>query len=355
MMERDNRGAESQPLSYPCGDRPERGVLREIVPGVHWISMPLPFSLSAINLWVLDDGEGYSLVDTGVNNDEAMAVWNQLLAGPLAGRALARVLVTHMHPDHIGFAGWLTRRFGCRLWMTRLEYLHCRMLAGDTGRAAPDDGVAFYRRAGWDEAAINVYHSRFGNFGRMISQLPDSYRRVHDGERLRIGEHEWEVVVGAGHSPEHACLYDAQRKLLISGDQVLPRISPNISVHPTEPDADPLAEWLASLDTLRRRVPTDVLVLPAHNEPFHGLHTRLDQLEASQQRALERLRAGLQTPQRVVDTFALLFSRPIPFSDASLLSLATGESVAHLNYLLHRGEIARELDAEGVAWYRTCG
>ncbi|UVE19546.1 MBL fold metallo-hydrolase [Pseudomonas sp. LS44] len=350
-METESRSTTRDALSYPCGARPENGALGEIVPGVQWISMPLPFSLGAINLWVLADGEGYTLVDTGVNSDEAMSVWNQLLAGPLAGRELQRVLVTHMHPDHIGFAGWLTRRFGCRLWMTRLEYLSCRMLASDTGRAAPDDGVAFYRRAGWDESALNVYHSRFGNFGRMMSQLPDSYRRVCDGERLRIGEYEWEVVVGAGHSPEHACLYDAQRKLLISGDQVLPRISSNISVHPTEPDADPLAEWLASLDMLRQRVPADVLVLPAHNEPFHGLHVRLDQLGASIQRALERLRAGLQTPKRVVDTFALLFSRPIPFSDASMLSLATGESVAHLNYLLRRGEISRELDAEGVAWY----
>ncbi|MWV17048.1 MBL fold metallo-hydrolase [Pseudomonas sp. L-22-4S-12] len=352
-MERENRSTASDPLSYPCGDRPESGVLREIVPGVQWISMPLPVSLGAINLWVLADGDGYTLVDTGVNSDEALLVWNQLLAGPLAGRELKRVLVTHMHPDHVGFAGWLTRRFSCRLWMTRLEYLQCRVLAGDTGRAAPDDGVAFYRRAGWDESALSVYRSRFGNFGRMMHQLPDSYRRVHDGERLRIGEHEWEIVVGAGHSPEHACLYDAQRKLLISGDQVLPRISSNISVHPTEPDADPLAEWLASLDTLRQRVPADVLVLPAHNEPFHGLHARLDQLDASLEHALERLRAGLKTPRRVVDTFALLFSRPIPFSDASLLGLATGESVAHLNYLLRRGEIVRELDAGGVAWYRT--
>jgi glyoxylase-like metal-dependent hydrolase (beta-lactamase superfamily II) len=226
------------------------------------------------------------------------------------------------------------------------------VLTTDSGREAPEDGISFYRRAGWGEAALETYRARFGNFGKFIHALPDSYRRISDGEVIRIGANNWRVVVGTGHSPEHACLYCAELKLLISGDQVLPRISSNVSVHPTEPDADPMLEWLESLEKLKREVPDDVLVLPSHNECFRGLHARLDYLGASQQRVLERLRKTLQEPRRVVDIFATLFGRAIDEGDSGLLNLATGESLACLNHLLHRGEARREQDGSGVDWYR---
>lgn len=351
-MDNQNNTPAQAGLSYPCGTHPDFGEMREVIAGVHWISMPLPMYLSAINLWLLDDTTGFTLVDTGINSDDARRAWQRLIDTHLQDRPLSRVLATHMHPDHVGLAGWLCERFACRLWMTRLEYLNCRVLSGDTGRDAPEDGLAFYLQAGWSAQALDLYRTRFGNFGRMVWQMPDSFRRIHDGEHLLIGGHDWEVVVGSGHTPEHACLYDATRKLLISGDQVLPRISSNVSVHPTEPDADPLGEWLCSLDSLHERIPADVLVLPAHGEPFHGLHERLDQLRASLERALVRLRQGLTRPRRVVDVFELLFARPIPPEDGGLMSLATGESIAHLNYLLLRGEIVRERDADGVHWYR---
>ncbi len=344
-----NQGASA--LNYPCGEPPALGQLHEVANGVHWIAMPLTGPLARINLWLLEDEGGPTLIDAGLNSDESVATWNDLFAGPLAGKTLRRVIATHMHPDHMGLAGWLTRRFSCRLWMTQLEYLNCRVLIGDTGRRAPEEAVAFYRRAGWDRQAIENYRSRFGNYGKMTAPLPDSYRRIQDGEVLRIGGRDWEVVTGIGHTPEHACLYCASQQLFISGDQVLPRISSNVSVFPTEPDADPLDGWLVSLEKLRTRVPDDVLVLPAHNEPFHGLHARLDHLKASQFRALDRLRETLRTPQRVIDVFGALFSRPISLDNPMLLGLATGESIAHLNYLLHRNEAVMEIDAKGVAWY----
>lgn len=341
------------PLEYPCGTPPLTGEAREVAPGVCWLRMALPFALAHINLWAVRDGAGWAVFDSGVQTSETASAWRSLFGtgGALGPEGLTRLLVTHMHPDHMGMAGWLTRKFDCRLWITRLEYLTCRVLVADTGREAPEDAVSFYRRAGWDDDAIENYRARFGGFGKFVHAIPDSYRRLFDNERIRIGEHEWRVVVGHGHSPEHACFHCPALKLFVSGDQVLPRISSNVSVFPTEPDADPLGDWLASIDKLRREVPDDVLVLPSHNEPFRGLHARLDQLASSQHGALDRLRGALVQPRRAVDVFPELFSRPIS-SEPNLLGMATGESLAHLNYLLHRGEVAVHIDDQGVAWYR---
>ena len=337
--------------AYPFEGVPDTGTAREIRPGVLWIRMPLPFALNHINLYALADGDGWTIVDTGVRTEATAAAWQQLLGGALGGRPVRRVIVTHMHPDHVGMAGWLTRKFDCRLWMTRLEYLTCRVLVADTGSEAPEDGVEFYRRAGWDDGALEQYRARFGGFGKGVYRLPDSYHRIVDGETIRIGEHDWTVVVGHGHSPEHACLHSPALRLLISGDQVLPRISSNVSVFPTEPDADPLGDWIESLAKLERALPDDVLVLPSHNEPFNGLHSRLQSLANGHLRGLDRLRKSLAQPKRVVDLFGALFARDVR-TDPHLLSMATGECIAHLNYLRARGEVVVEPDAQRVDWYR---
>jgi glyoxylase-like metal-dependent hydrolase (beta-lactamase superfamily II) len=197
----DDSAAGRQPtLVYPF-ERPQRGHTLEVAPGVLWIRMPLPYTLDHINLWAIDDGAGWALVDTGVRTEETAAVWRELFANSPDDRRLTRIFVTHMHPDHVGMAGWLTRKFGVRLWMTRLEYLTCRVMVSDTGREAPDDAIEFYRRAGWGESALETYRARFGNFGKHIHVLPDSFRRLSDGEALRIGANGWRVIVGNGHSP----------------------------------------------------------------------------------------------------------------------------------------------------------
>ncbi len=339
-------------LDYPFEAVPTPGEVLQVAPGVMWMRMPLPMQLNHINLWAIDDDDSWAVVDTGMRTDETLAAWRQLLTKGDDGRRVGRVFATHMHPDHIGMAGWLTRKFDCQLWMTKTEYLNCRVLAADTGREAPDDAIRFYRRAGWDDGAIEDYRARFGKFGQFIYALPDSYRRIRDGEMLRIGGRDWRVVVGTGHSPEHACLHCPDLKLLISGDQVLPRISSNVSVHPTEPEADPLHDWLSSIEKIKAAVPDDVLVLPAHNEPFRGLHARLDHLAQGHHRSLSRLLKSLDRPKRVIDVFGALFARAIGPADGSMqLGLASGESIANLNYLMNRGEVRREFDADGVAWY----
>jgi glyoxylase-like metal-dependent hydrolase (beta-lactamase superfamily II) len=337
-------------LTYPLAEEPQTGdgSAVAVAPGVLWLRMPLFAALPWINVWAIADGAGWSIVDTGLKSAKTTEAWGAAFAQMLEGAPVTRVVVTHMHPDHCGMAGWIAERFKARLWMSRLEYLSCRLMAADTGRAAPADGIAFGRAAGWDEEAIERYKTKFGSFGEMIYPLPDSYQRLSDGDSLRFGAHEWLVVVGSGHSPEHACLYCPELKLFISGDQVLPRISSNVSVYPTEPEADPLDDWLRSLADIKRRIPDDVLVLPAHNSPFKGLHARIEELLESHRTGLARLEHALSKPSRAVDVFGALFARPI---SPHILGMATGEALAHLNYLVHRGRAVRAQDGNGVYWW----
>jgi glyoxylase-like metal-dependent hydrolase (beta-lactamase superfamily II) len=339
-------------VRYPlaCEPQPGDGSAVEIAPGVLWLRMPLAGPLRWINVWALADQQGWTIVDTGVQSPETKEGWQRAFKDVLQNKPVLRVIVTHMHPDHCGMSGWLAERFDVRLWMTRLEYLTCRLMAADTGHLAPKEGTDFYHAAGWDQDSIEHYRTRFGYFGKQISPLPSAYRRIVDEEKISIGAHEWIVVMGNGHSPEHACLYCPERKLLISGDQVLPRISSNVSVYPTEPDSNPLHEWLTSLERIKARIPDDVLVLPSHNSPFLGLHLRLDQLADHHRNSLDLLLNLLVEPQRVVDVFKVLFKRPVT---REVMHMATGEAVAHLNYLVSTGQASRERDSSGVWRWRT--
>lgn len=336
-------------LEYPLGDRPDPGVAREIAPGVYWVSMPLPFALQWINLWLLEDGDGWTIVDTGMGMEQTRDYWRQIFDATLNGKPVKRVICTHMHPDHMGLAGWICRKFNATLLMSRLEYITGRMLVADTGREAPEEGVQFYRAAGWDEDSLDSYKVRFGGFGKAVSKMPDAYLRIGDGDVVEIGGRPWRIITGNGHCPEHACLWQEELKLFISGDQVLPKISSNVSVFPTEPDGDPLTDWIDSCKKLLAAVPNDVLVLPAHNEPFHGLHERLQNLIDGHEKALDRVLDRItKEPRRAVDLFGALFARKI---GPDLVGMATGEAIAHANCLIGRGVAKRVVDEQGIARY----
>jgi glyoxylase-like metal-dependent hydrolase (beta-lactamase superfamily II) len=335
-------------LNYPCGEPPEPGTIKQVAQGVFWVRMPLPFSLKWINLWLLRDGAGWTIVDTGIATEETRLHWRTILEAYLEGLPVTRVLITHMHPDHVGLAGWLTRKYDAQLWMSRLEYLTCRTLVADTGRDAPDVAIDFYRGAGWSEDALDTYRLRFGGFGKAVSRLPDSYRRISDGDVIEINGRPWHIVMGCGHSPEHACLFQPDLNVVISGDQILPRISSNVSVFPTEPAGDPLHDWIVSCQKLKAALPPDVLVLPAHNEPFVGAHRRLDDLIDNHESALTRLAAWIEQPKAVIECFSPLFKRTI---GPDVLGMATGEAIAHLNCLIGRGLAKTSRRDDGVVLY----
>lgn len=331
-------------LDYPFGRWvPGTNETFEVAPGVWWVRMGLPFGLDHINLWVLDAGDGWAIVDTGVGMPESRAQWEALLAGPFGHKPVTRVIVTHYHPDHIGMAGWLCRKFDVPLEITRTEYLLARTLTLDVRDGPPPEAVDFSVRAGWPDAAVEKMKAKpWGSFGKIVSKLPAGFKRLQHGDVLTIGVRQWRVVVGRGHAPEHACL--VTDGLMIAGDQVLPRITSNVSVYPTEPYADPLSDWLDSIAALRAIDPA-ILVLPAHNEPFTGLHVRLDQLDADHRDKLVKLEAFCATPRTAFESFATLFRKPVGEAD---YGIATGEALAHLHWLEERGRLSRRRGPDGV-------
>lgn len=343
-------------LIYPLGEHvPQYGEIYPLAPDMGWTRMPVPGNLNHINIWLLDDrdeqGEGFAIADTGLFMPEVIAHWKSLLDVTLADRRMTRIFVTHFHPDHVGCAGWLANRSKAPIWMNRTEWLMARMLIADQRDEPPKDILNRRRFQGYNDAQIEEMRLRgFGNFARAVSQLPTGHRRLDDGQHVRIGGRVWQIVTGGGHTPEHACMVDHHNGAIIAGDQILPRITSNVSIMDSEPDADPLGEWLASIAKFRALLPPDMLVLPAHGSPFRGVHQRLDILASGHLERLERLELALrEKPHRAVDCFSLLFDRPI---DESVFGLATGEAMAHLRHLQTTGRASVE-EIDGVGWFNA--
>ena len=339
-------------LTYPLGKFvPDWGVVHPLAPGIGWTRLHVPGSLKHINVWLLDDhdarGEGVCVVDTGLDLTASREAWEKALGG----RRVTRVLLTHFHPDHMGCAGWLCAMHGAPLWMNRTEYYLARMLIADRRDAPPVEAIDQLVQAGWTEDQIAPVRAKgWGNFAKIVSPLPMGHIPIREGDAIRIGARNWRVWQGSGHSPEHVCLVDESGGVMIAGDQVLPRITSNISVTISEPEGDPLGEWLESIAKFRA-LPDDLLVLPGHGEPFTGLHARLDRLASGHVESLDRLHTLLaEAPRRAVDCFGVLFGRVI---DDSIMGLATGEALAHLRHLQVKGRATFDV-SEGVHWWRAC-
>ena len=336
-------------LTYPWTDNPAAGTLIPVAPGVSWLRMPLPFALDHINLWVVEDGDGVALIDTGVATPDTRILWESIFTGPLAGRSVTRVFSTHFHPDHMGLAGWLCDRFRCELWATLGEWTFGVMLSLDQTPDFTERQVDFYRPLGFTPEQLEKVRARRNPYAPRVAPLPRRINRLTDGQTLWIGDNLWQVIVGRGHSPEHACLYCPALDVLISGDQVLPRISPNISVWPQEPEADPLALFTESLRVLRHQVPDSALVLPSHGRPFHGLHARIDDLLAHHADRLHVCEeACADRPHTAMELVPVMFTRAL---DDHQTYFAIGEVLAHLHFLIGQDRIDRLTGDDGTYRY----
>lgn len=343
-----------QQLNYPWGDvQPKPGFAQVVADGVKWIRMPLPFALDHINLWLLrdemDGRQGWTIVDCGIAKDEVKVLWEEVFANELEGLPVLRVLVTHMHPDHVGLAHWLCQRWNAQLWMTMTDFVVASLWSsrrseeggGPGGQAAVEH---FARHGLTDPDAQEQIRQRASYYPNLVPQVPSRYTRIMDGDQVRIGGRDWRVIVGYGHAPEHASLFSPDLGVLISGDMVLPRISTNISVFDYEPDANPLPLYLRSLDRYED-LPENTLVLPSHGRPFTGLHERIAQQQQHHADRLAEVMEACVQPQATSDIVPIMFRRKL---DLHQLTFAMGEALAHLHALYFEGKLTRATGDDGI-------
>ncbi len=334
-------------ISYPHATPPLPGEAIKVADGIYWIRMPLPFALDHINLWLLEDGDGWTLVDTGYGVETTHELWRRHFAETMGGRAVKQIVVTHFHPDHVGCAAWLCETTGAPLYMTSTEFLSAHAAAQDFAGFDRENSAALFVSHGLARARpdfAEAQATRIQSYKRGVPTVPTRYRRLMEHDTLTIGKRDWRIITAFGHAPEHACLFSADDHILISGDQVLPRITTNVGVWGNQPEANPLEQFLTSMDKFRG-LPTDTLVLPSHDRVFRGLHTRLVQLADHHQQRLAELEAALDTPKTAADILPVLFRRPL---DHHQLVFAIAEAIAHLHYLWHAGRARRSQDADGL-------
>ncbi len=341
-------------LSFPHAEPPAPGEILRVAPGVHWLRMPLPFRLDHINLWLIEDGEGFCIVDTGINMGKTRELWEKLFARHFGARPVTRVIVTHMHPDHVGTAGWLCEKWAAPLYMSLGEYHSVQNTMQGFGDAESVSRRVFYLANGIPEDRVGMFERHRGGYRQVVAAMPAEFLRLREGQPIVVGGKSWVPIMGYGHSPEHVALYCAELGVLIAGDQVLPKITTNVSVWPIEPMADSLT-WFIESTKKMYKLPSDTLVLPSHGLPFQGLHTRADQLIAHHDERLDMLRAFCATPTGAtgVDCVPALF--PGRELDEHQFVFALGETLAHLHCLETRGQAARLKDANGVYRFRTLG
>ncbi len=333
-------------LQHPFQAPPGPGEAIEVAPGIRWARLPLPFRLDHVNVYLIDDDGGVAILDTGIDDRACRGAWAKLLAGPLAGQRITRLIVTHCHPDHVGLAKWLADRTGLTLETSEAEYLTALIIHLDPGALEAEPYRNFYESNGLDEETTQAVMTRGHGYLKMVSGLPATFRRIIAGERLRIGGRDFHVLTGGGHAPEQIMLHLVEDKVFLSADQVLPRISPNVAVLARDPEGDPLGIFLRSLRALRKRIADDVLVLPGHDLPFYGLHRRIEaMLQHHEDRCATLVAACREEPHSAAELIPKIFHRAL---DAHQTGFAFGETLAHVNYLARRDRLRLAESKDGI-------
>ncbi|MBT3990393.1 MAG: MBL fold metallo-hydrolase [Rhodospirillaceae bacterium] len=337
----------TQNVEFLTDHIPEPGEVFEIVPGIQWIRMPLPFQLNHINLWLIEEEDGWALIDCGINDERTKDLWRGILGQVLNGKPLTKIICTHAHPDHIGLAGWLHAEYGAELVISREEWTFGRMVS--TGGLKDVEAYnKYFLQIGCAEEDLEDYCAHIMTADKLYCDVPHRYRRLREDRTVTIGGKSWQVIVGLGHAMEHVCLYCAESNILIAGDQVLPKITPTILVHANEPNANPLLDFLESNEKLRH-LPEDVTVLPSHNQPFTGLHTRLDYYITHHEERLETVLAACDEALNGLEVAGALFPQDL---DIYGKFFATGEAMSHIRYLEYEGKLKRSNDADGIERYQ---
>lgn len=327
-------------LVHPFAQPPQIGEVIEVAPGILWARLSLPFRLDHVNIYLIDDGDGWAVLDTGLGSNKTRAMWEALASGPLAGRRMTRLIVTHFHPDHIGLAGWMCERFDMPMLTSQTAWLGCINISLNPEALSAQHYRDFYLSHGMDDATAGVVMTQGHSYLRMVTPLPPTFRRLVAGDTLTIGGREFSVMTGDGHAPEQVMLYCAAERLFLASDQVLAKITPNVSVWAVDPQGDPLGLYIRSLKTLKAALPEDALVLPGHQLPFLGLHTRCDELISHHAARCEIIAAACaQKASSVAELVPVMFTRQL---DPHQLSFAFSEVHAHVNYMVERGELAWE-------------
>lgn len=340
-------------LQYPfAGDAPliGDGSTVEVNDNLLWARMPVGGGLLSVNIWLFRHDGAWDIIDTGIDSPETVAAWEKIFSSTIQRHAVGRLVLTHGHPDHGGVAGWISKLCDAPVLITSEEEKELVALAKGMSPERDARQAAFFRAAGGSDALIEANMDLQRSYSGLVCTPPETFERIAAGDILTLGGDDWRVVIGSGHSPEHACLYNEKRKLFIAGDQVLPKITPNVSVRARNPEADPMTNWLGSLARIKTEIPDDVLVLPSHGDPYRGLHARIDTLIEGHEQDLKNALAEIREPKRVVDLFTVLFNREVT---ESIYGLAAGEALANLHCLRTRGQATRDIDAEGVAWWRA--
>lgn len=338
----------TQDLDYIFGERrPEDGELIEVAPGVHWLRLPLPFSLNHVNLYLLEDGDGWVIVDCGLNSENCRHAWQRVLVEVIGKAPVKAIVGTHFHPDHVGLAGWLAERTGAPLWMSRAEWLNARAFYLDTSEAFLDQMEGFYGKTGLGADFARKWRQIGNEYRDLVSPVPASFNRIAPETVFEIGGRQWRPVFGAGHSPDHVCLYCERDNLMLGGDMLLPRITPIVAVWWTEPDGNPLHDFLSFLDRMRD-AEAEMLVLPGHDRPYRGAPLRIGALKSHHRKRLDETAAACERPATAADVMSNLFHREMGLHETRF---AVGESLAHLHLLMGEGEVRRTAGKDGVYLY----
>jgi len=339
-------------LVYPYESYPDSGAVTEVAEGIFWICTPLPFRLRAINAYLIEEPDGWTIIDCGYGSEEAQRQWESVWSKNMKDKPVKRVVVTHFHPDHFGNAGWMQEKWGVTPSMSETEWAFANLAANNLNTDAIDLRCDFYSKNGLSKALEEKFRTEVFRYSSGCPSVPSSFTRLKDGDELIIRGARWRIMVGRGHSPEHVCLYSNDLGIMMSGDQILPEISPNVSVWPIEPNANALGDFIGTMNRFRMLLRKDTLVLPSHRKPFRGVHERMDQLEHHHHLRLEEIlshtgAAGISAG----DLISLIFPGNL---DGHQIGFAMNEALAHLNYLMYAGKLIRRQDSAGrVRFFRV--